>query len=144
MLNKHFLCAVRSLEEAGGCSQQVLNYNSLEDPTQNIFHHFRHHPSIIAMNDTSFERLFEFKFVEIEEVTSEIKKLDPNKTTARICIAVLEENVDIFAPIFTDIFNDCVRNGTFAAELKLADILPIFKSIDSTDKKNCRPINILI
>ena len=43
----------------------------------------------------------------------------------------------------TEIFNDCIKNGTFADELKLADISPIFKSIDSTAKKNYRPISIL-
>ena len=56
---------------------------------------------------------------------------------------MLQENVDICAPILTDIFNDCIKNGRFANELKLADITPIFKSVDSTAKKNYRPISIL-
>ena len=56
---------------------------------------------------------------------------------------MLQENVDICAPILTDIFNDCSKNGTFANELKLADITPIFKSVDNTAKKNYRPISIL-
>ena len=56
---------------------------------------------------------------------------------------MLKDNVDICAPILMEIFNNCIKNGTFADELKLADISPIFKSIDSTDKKNYRPISIL-
>ena len=43
--------------------------------------------------------------------------------------------------ILAKIFNNFI--GSFAAESKLADILDIFKSIDSTDRRNCRPINIL-
>ena len=65
----------------------------------------------------------------------EVKKLDPKKTTTGISIAMLKDKAGIFAPILTYIFNDCVRNGTFAAELKLAAISPNFKSIDSTDEK---------
>ena len=56
---------------------------------------------------------------------------------------MLQENVDICAPILTEILNDCFKNGTFADELKLADITLIFKLIDSTAKKNYRPISIL-
>ena len=98
---------------------------------------------MIAINDKRFQNLFEFNFDETEEVTSEIEKQDPRETTTGISIAMLKDNVDIFAPILTDLFNDCVRNGTFAAELQLADISPISKSINSTDQKKHRPRSIL-
>ena len=69
--------------------------------------------------------------------------VDPKKTTTGISIAMLQEYVDICAPILTEIFNDCIIHGTFANELQLADITPISKSIDSTAKTNYRPISIL-
>ena len=134
---------MRSLAEAGGCSQLVLDYNSLKDPIENIIHRFKHHPSITKINDKKFHNTFEFDIVDSEEVAFEINKLDPKKTTTGISISLLKDNVDICAPILTEIFNDCIKNGTFADELKLADISPIFKSIDSTAKKNYRPISIL-
>ena len=56
---------------------------------------------------------------------------------------MLQENVDICAPILTKIFNDFIKNGIFADELELADITPIFKSFDITAKKNYRPISTL-
>ena len=80
---------------------------------------------MIAINDKRFQNLFEFNFVETEEVTSEIEKQDPRETTTGISIAMLQDNVDIFALILTDIFNDCVSNETFAVEVKLAVISPI-------------------
>ena len=43
----------------------------------------------------------------------------------------------------TDILNSCLKREIFPNELKLADITPIFKSVDSTAKKNYRPISIL-
>ena len=115
----------------------------MKDPQQNIIHRFKYHISIIAINDKKFEHLFEFKFVKTEDITSEINKLHPTKTTTDISIVMLKDYVDIFAPILTDLFNDCVRNGTFAAELQLADISPISKSINSTDQKKHRPRSIL-
>ena len=115
----------------------------IEDPVQNITHRFKNHPSITSINRKQFEHLFEFSLVTTEEIIKEIKKLDSKKSTTGINIAILKDNVDICAPILTEIFNDCIKNGVFADELKLADISPIFKSIDSTAKKNYRPISIL-
>ena len=143
VLNKHFVDSVRSLAETGGCSQQVLDYNLLDDPIENIICRFKNHPSIIAINSKKFERAFEFQPIDTEKITEEIKKLDANKTATGISIAMLKDYVDIFAPILAEIFNDCISKGTFPDELKLADISPIFKSIDSTAKKNYRPISIL-
>ena len=39
--------------------------------------------------------------------------------------------------------NNHFNNGTFPANLKLADVLPIFKSTDSTLKNNYRPVSVL-
>ena len=36
-----------------------------------------------------------------------------------------------------------ISNGVFPVELKLADISPIFESVDSTAKTNYRPVIIL-
>ena len=38
---------------------------------------------------------------------------------------MLQENVDICAPILTEIFNDSIKNGTFVNELELVVITPI-------------------
>ena len=56
---------------------------------------------------------------------------------------MLKDNVDICAPILMLIFNGCIKNKTFPDALKLADISPIFKSLNGTDKANYRPISIL-
>ena len=64
-----------------------------------------------------------------------INKLDPKKRTTGRSSAMLQDNVDIFDPMLTDILDDCIKKGMFADELKPADISPIFKSIDCTAKK---------
>ena len=52
-------------------------------------------------------------------------------------------SVHIYSQVFTNIFNDCVKSGNFPDILKYADITPVFKKGDTTDKTNYRPINTL-
>ena len=86
---------------------------------------------------------FEFNLLTVEEVSTEICKFDSKKSSTGVSIGLLKDNVDICAPILTDILNSCLKREIFPSELKLADITPIFKSVDSTAKKNYRPISIL-
>ena len=97
-------------QRRGGCSQLVLDYNSLEDPLQNIIHRFKHHPNIIAINEKNFDNSFKFHFVDLDEVTSEIKN--------GISTAMLQENVGICAPILTNILNDSVRYSAYRSNIR--------------------------
>ena len=78
-----------------------------------------------------------------EEVSIEILKMNQKKSSTGVSISLLKENLYICALTLTKILNSCISDGTFPNELKLADITPIFKSVDSTSKKNYRPISIL-
>ena len=46
-------------------------------------------------------------------------------------------------PILTDIINDSIKNGVFPDELKLAEVIPLFKKADPFDKSNYRPVSLL-
>ena len=46
-------------------------------------------------------------------------------------------------PTLTIIFNNCIRNSKFPDILKYADITPVFKKGNTTDKSNYRPISTL-
>ena len=81
--------------------------------------------------------------VTTEDFLKEINKLDSKKSSTGVSISLLKENVDVFAPKLTEIFNSCISKGIFPDELKVADISPIFKSVDSTAKKNYQPVIIL-
>ena len=143
ILNKHFVNSVRCLADKGGCSSHVLDVNDAKDPLDNIIKRFQHHPSINAIKENVSGPSFNFRPISVDEVSKEICKLNDKKSTTGINVRLLKENVDVCAKPITDIFNSCIANGKFPDKLKLADISPIFKAVDSTAKKNYRPVSIL-
>ena len=48
-----------------------------------------------------------------------------------------------FSYLLTTLFNDCISEGVFPDELKIAKVLPLFKSGDKDCINNYRPISIL-
>ena len=88
---------------------------------------------------------FHLKEASSEEVKKVIKSLNKRKSTISSCIPVkvLIDSVDTHLPIFTDIVNSSVRNGTFPEELKLAEVTPLFKKANVFGKVNYRPVSLL-
>ena len=73
-----------------------------------------------------------------------VKILNNNKkTSGNIPIRILKENINILLPHITDCINSSISDGIFPDALKLADISPIFKKGNETDKVNYRPISLL-
>ena len=51
--------------------------------------------------------------------------------------------MDIYLPLLTDAINDFLKRGIFSDELKLAEVIPLFKKRDPFDKTNYRPVSLL-
>ena len=71
--------------------------------------------------------------------------LDP-KTTSQVNdvhVKVIKENNDIIAFVIRHNFNNSLSSSTFSTALKYADVKPVFKKDNKTDKGNYRPISIL-
>ena len=45
--------------------------------------------------------------------------------------------------IYSQVLTNYVKRGNFPDILRYADITPVFKKVDATEKTNCRPINTL-
>ena len=55
----------------------------------------------------------------------------------------LKLSKDIVAPFLALIFNKCIEEGVFPTSLKIAEIVPIYKSGKRTESNNYRPISLL-
>ena len=74
-----------------------------------------------------------------------IYNLDDPKVTqcGDIPAKILRESIDIYLVELTNIINSSFQNGCFLEELKMAEVLTIFKKKDSLHKENYRPLIIL-
>ena len=81
--------------------------------------------------------------------TDVVMKVINNLNVAKTCRVndiptnVIKMNKDIFADFITDHFNYCIAYGEFPDELKHADVIPVHKKSEKSNKTNYRPVNIL-
>ena len=80
--------------------------------------------------------MFTFREFKETEIIKTIKELPKNKTSVfkDIPVTIMINSVHIYFQVLTNIFNDCVKSGDFPDILKYADITPVFKIGDRTDK----------
>ena len=120
--------------------------SNASDPITKAIEKYKHHPSIIKLNEENFPTN-NFKFCEISELTivKVIEDLDSSKSYQKDNIPpkILKDNKDICATILKTDISRCINNGSFPNNLKTADITPIFKKEDRLLKTNYRPVSIL-
>ena len=89
--------------------------------------------------------LFIFSPITKSEITDVVLKLDVNKSAgydgfnARIVKCSIHA---IFSPL-CNIFNSSIENGIFPSALKIAKVIPVFKSGNRNLLNNYRPVSVL-
>ena len=126
----------------------TVNVDDIEDPVaRTIEKSSKNHPSIrlIKENYRNTNNTFHFENVSVKGIEKELKNLLSSKAAQNTDIPtkVIKANIDIFTPILLDEFNKSLALGIFPSSMKLANITPVFKTDDRTDKSNYRPISIL-
>ena len=88
---------------------------------------------------------FFFCPISPNEVKLEILSMSNNKSYGFYScpVSILKLASDILSDVLTKILNKSIDLGTFPSKLKMAKVLPIFKSDDNTDPNNYRPISLL-
>ena len=118
---------------------------TIDNPIEKIISRYSNHPSIKLINENVLKGSFTFTAVNLVDIEKEVKALDNNKSTMSGSIPpkILKENSDIGCKPLTNIINNAIVNSYFGSDLKLADLTPVHKDDDITNKKNYRNISLL-
>ena len=118
-----------------------------EGDVENAIKMYEIHPSIISIKEhVKVDSQFSFSSVNIEEIRSEIKNLNPKKagTFMNIPTKQLKQVCDVVCEPLMTIWNkEVIHNKKFPEKLKLADISPIFKKLENILVENYRPVSVL-
>ena len=108
---------------------------------------FEIHPSIISISEHCvIDTRFFFSDESIDDIVFEIKYLNSKKsgTFMNIPVKLLKQVIDVISEPLMKIWNhEVILNKTFPMKLKLSDISPIFKKMESIYVENYRPVSIL-
>ena len=109
-----------------------------------IIDKFADHPSIIKIKGFCFNDSFCFSHIYPWETYTVLMGLNTAKSSSGAVPAKILRSVakSISVPL-TDCFNNCISDGIFPSELKLASVVPVFKDGDTSCKEDYRPISIL-
>ena len=88
---------------------------------------------------------FHFQLVNSNHVTSVLGKFKTSMGFGTDCIGnhFLKIGLPVISDSLCDIFNQSIATGVFPDSWKIARVAPIFKSGQTDDQSNCRPIFVL-
>ena len=92
----------------------------------------------IKSSTNTQSKLFTFNLVSFYEIEREIVTLN-NKKAARegdISVNISKDTIDTYLPILTKVINSSIEQNKLPNELKLADVLPIYKKKHPLNKEN--------
>ena len=145
IFGEFFKNAVKSLNV--GIPNEYISKKSTvsNDPIDTIISKYSNHPSIKLINDNVIKGKFSFNLASLDDVKNIIAKLDVKKASLSSSIPskFIKDYSDICSKPLTDIINDGIENSYFDIGLKYADLTPVHKSEDTTNKKNYRNISLL-
>ena len=109
---------------------------------------FENHISIKMIHEKYPEILpesFKFQFLSNNEVKKEIENLDTKKssTYGSIPATILKQCLNVYLPHFTNSINYPIQHSNFPQELKLSEVIPVYKKLDPLQKENYRPVGLL-
>ena len=141
-LNIYFNNAVTSLgiNEPDDIITETQNIN---DPIETILLMFSNHRSILMINAIQINSTFSFHLTSLTEILNEINNLNTKISNPENTVSAkhLKEHIDVSSNILHEIINFCIINSKFDDGMKLADIIPVHKKDDTTNKSNYRPIS---
>ena len=87
----------------------------------------------------------DLSFSCIECVCPMLIPLDAKKSSTydSMPVTILKQFVNAYLPHLTNSINYSIRQSSFPQELKLSEVIPVYKKLDPLQKENYRPISLL-
>ena len=123
----------------------VDNSNNITDLVNKTINKFRNYPSILLIQSkVANDSTFSFNEASLSDIEKELSSLNPNKayTIKNIPPKILKER-ECCCNILQKFFNNTLSNKELPDELKLADVIPIYKNDDPNKSKSYRPVSVL-
>ena len=137
IFDNYFSNVIRSLYDRNVPAEPGIVCSQNTVPT--VIKKFRNHPSILSINENMERRgcpSLAFKFVSLEEALKEVNKLSIKKPSQilHIPVKIIKENKDLISD-FVYHFNNALSSSQYPNGLKYADVMPVIKKDDKSDKK---------
>ena len=116
------------------------------DPIDHILFNYKNHSSILKINESvKLTETFTFSKVNETQIKTEILELNPKKSAGFDAIPsnIIKDSIKVLTSPLTNLFNTSVIESVFLSDLKYANVTPLYKKDDNTNKENYRPISIL-
>ena len=146
IFNTFFTNTVKNLDLTISDTILVICSN-VDDSVLKAIKRYENHPSIlnIKKNIGDDNPGFSFSHVEKAEIRKEIRNLNIHKACQETDIPtkIIKENEDQYLEILHLSVNSAIDLCKYPEFLKRADVTPLFKEKDRSEKSNYRPISIL-
>ena len=144
IMNDFFSNVVEQMQITGFTSE--YNFNNCTDEVTKCIYKFSTHPSIICIKDNiNAENSFMFSCSSHDIIDTTIDNLNLNKPTTfnNIPAKIIAEHKNTCSQYLLHFYNACITESKFPSQMKHADITPVYKKGEKTDKQNYRPVSIL-
>ena len=130
------------LQMANKFNDYFVNIGS--ELAKRIPHVSGNYANYINANHSSTHSFFA-KPTDVNEIIDIAMNFKSNKSAGfdNISPSVIKNIIPIIAQPLANIFNMSLSTGTFPDALKIAKVVPVFKSEDKTSVNNYRPISVL-
>ena len=97
---------------------------------------YKNHPSINLIKTTNENVSFHFQEIQAIEIEKELKNLDCSKDShdSNTPTKIIKDNIDVLVSVLLTEFNESLKLRRFPHSMKSANITPVFKKNDQTDK----------
>ena len=125
------------------CENDVISQNIPE-----IAKMYESHPSVLKIKENiKIQGKFQFTNITSNVIEDKIDKLNPKKSCIGndIPAKILMGNSDIICSNLSNIYNDCKNNYDYPISLKVADVTPVYKPNEKSEKifkKKYRPVSL--